>query len=173
MTRTATALSRTVVSSLAVFGIGGMLSGCGQTRFEAAFAAPSSSKAASSAQGSVGRDAAVTRTLGADGFRIASSSTDTLDQQQAQLLTLDGAHARATLTFQDDNPGLRGQFAGIGTLADGTEYATQHMGYGGVSVVVFGAGRAVILTLVPWTANGDIHMSDSAVIQKAEALLDF
>lgn len=30
----------------------------------------------------------------------------------------------------------------------------------------------MILTLVPWTANGDIHMSDAAVIQKAEALLD-
>jgi hypothetical protein len=67
---------------------------------------------------------------------------------------------------------LRGQFASIRTLADGTEYATQHSGYGGVSVVVFRGGRAVILTLVPWTVNGDIQMSDAAVIQKAVALLD-
>ena len=46
------------------------------------------------------------------------------------------------------------------------------MGYGGVSVVVLKGGQAVILTLVPWTPNSEIHMSDSAAIQEAEALFD-
>jgi hypothetical protein len=161
-----------VISAVAVVGLSVTLTGCGNTPFDAASSAPPSSTTASSAQGSVDREAALARILGASGFRIADSSTDTVGQQQAQVLILKGDKARATLTFQDDNPGLRGQLAGIRTLADGTEYATQHMGYGGVSVVVLRGGRAVILTLVPWTPNGDIHMSDSVVIQKAEELLD-
>ena len=59
------------------------------------------------------------KTLGPAGFDIATSSSDALDQQQAQVLTLNGAKARATLTFQDDNSGLREQFASIRTSADG------------------------------------------------------
>ena len=170
MTRT-TALSRTLISSVAVLGMGAMLTGCGRTQFDATGSAPSSSMIASAAPGSADRGAAVARTLGAAGFRIATSNTGPLGHG-AQVLTLNGDQARATLTFQDDNPGLRGQLAGIRKLADGTEYATQHMGYGGVSVVVLKGGRVVILTLVPWTPNSDIHMSDAAVIQKAAALLD-
>ena len=63
MTPTA-ALSRLVILSLVVFGMGGMLSGCGQTRFEAVVSAQSSTSATTL---TTDHTAAVAKTMGPPG----------------------------------------------------------------------------------------------------------
>ena len=165
---TTTAWSRTLISSLAVFGIGAMLIGCGRTQFDATGSAPSSSM--TSSRGFKDHSAATATLLGKAGLKLTDAQGSSLDTT-AQILSFDGPSAQANVTFQPDNPVLRAQFDGINTLPDGTAYATQHAGYGGVSVAAFKGGRAVILTLIPKTLNGPVPMDDSAVVQGADSLV--
>ncbi|HEV7147017.1 MAG TPA: hypothetical protein VGN48_08475 [Pedococcus sp.] len=80
--------------------------------------------------------------------------------------------ARATVTFQDASTVLHGgQFDAPKALADGAHYATQHPGYGGISVLVYKSGRSVVLTLMPVVANGPVPLSDDTAIRSADSLL--
>lgn len=120
--------------------------------------------------GSTDHSAAVVSLLSRSGLNLTSAEGSSLDPT-AQILSLDSPGAEGTVTYQPDKPVLRAQFEGFHTLPDGTRYAVQHAGYGGVSVLALKGGRAVILTLVPKTLNGPLPMDDSAVVHGADSLV--
>jgi hypothetical protein len=99
------------------------------------------------------------------------AATTSQSNPAEQILTLSSSGARATVTFQDDTAALRSQFDTPTSLPDGTHYATQPMGFGGVSVLVYTGGKAVVLTLIPVVANGPVPLSDDAAIKSADSLL--
>jgi hypothetical protein len=99
------------------------------------------------------------------------AATTSQSNPAEQILTLSSSGARATVTFQDYSAALRSQFGTPTSLPDGTHYATQPMGFGGVSVLVYTGGKAVVLTLIPVVANGPVPLSDDAAIKSADSLL--
>lgn len=115
--------------------------------------------------------AAVLAVLGPAGLRLVSASSSPSSPAE-QVLTLTSPGARATVTFQDASTVLHGgQFDAPKALADGAHYATQHPGYGGISVLVYKSGRSVVLTLMPVVANGPVPLSDDTAIRSADSLL--
>jgi hypothetical protein len=125
---------------------------------------------ATKSSGAGDHSAAVVGLLSRSGLKLTRADGSSLDPT-AQILSLDSPGAEATVTYQPDNPVLRAQFEGISTLPDGTSYAIQHAGYGGISVLALKGGRAVILTLIPKTLNGPLPMDDLAGVHSADSLV--
>jgi hypothetical protein len=150
------------------------LAGCGVPRpAPSAHAATGRSTVTTVANASTGEadhSSAVSAVLGSAGLKLVATTTSQ-SNPAVQILTLSSSGARATVTFEDDSPALRSQFAAPAALPDGTQYASQPMGFGGVSVLVYRSGKAVVLTLIPVVANGPVPLSDNAAIQSAHSLL--
>lgn len=163
---------------VAAVALSSALAGCGVQRPTPTGAPTSSSStAAIAANAPTGskeikdHSAAVSAMLGPAGLRLVSASNSPSNPAE-QVLTLTSPGARATVTFQDTSTVIHGgQFEPPKALADGAQYATQHPGYGGISVLVYKGGRSVVLTVMPVVANGPVPLSDDVAIRSADSLL--
>lgn len=159
--------------SLAITSLCWTLTSCGvkpAPSADASGGSPSAPTTAPSASRPADHSAAVSAELGKAGLKLVATTTSRSNPTE-QILTLASSGARATVTFQDDTSVLRSQFETPTPLPDGAYYATQPMGFGGVSVLVYKSGRAVVLTLIPVVANGQVPLSADAAIHSADSLL--